>query len=693
MRYLHSFLYSICTLLLIGIGLYPTSARAQLAGPEIHKANRMSMPSYLGQYPDKDDNYDVAFYGLDIEVFPDTKSISGSTRIRSRIRQATDTLELDLVSNLTIDSVVAANGQHLTIDRFNRTPDWLFTVHLPREYQPDEITDFTVYYHGKPRSGGFGSFTFTEQGGSPAIWTLSEPFGAKDWFAVKDTPADKADSAWVFITVPDPLVAASNGLLTQTVDLPNDRTRYEWKTRYPIAQYLISMAIGNYEYFEDTYTADDGTQMPVVDYIYANTNVSSIRNQTAITRRLLDIYSDYYGPYPFIEEKYGHAQFGWGGGMEHQTLSSMGVYRMSIVGHELAHQWFGDAVTCETWQDIWLNEGFASFSEGLAVEALEGKEAYYEWLQDVYQQVAVTNDGQVYVPGSSVDPGSVNSVDRIFNYRLTYLKGAATVHMLRYVMGDELFFEALRDYVGSKHAYGTATTADFQAVLEEYYKQKTEFDDLPAQYSESLQWFFNQWIYGEGYPNYSLKYSILAQRDSARVRIQLTDTPSHPSVDHYTMPVPVQLVRKDDQGEIVQDTTLRLMHLDPSQEWTLSVPFIPTEVVFDPNADLLRGFEETEKLDIDVWGGERPHKIELLNNYPNPFNPSTTIPYQLPQETYIRIDVYNLYGQHIAKLLEGRKSAGEHVVHWNAQQLASGIYYIRLSDGRQNHTKKVTLIK
>ncbi|MGM0587860.1 MAG: M1 family aminopeptidase [Bacteroidota bacterium] len=680
MRLFPKLIYWVLGGLTIALVGRPLPSLAQLAGPEAHKANGVDRYSLLGAYPDKDDNHDIAFYGLNLEVFPQSERIAGSTRIRTRVVQATDSLELDLVSDLTVDSVVSASGQRLNFDRFNKEPDWILTIHLPRIYNQGEVTDLTIYYQGAPRSTGFGSFTFSESGGSPAIWTLSEPLGAKNWFPVKDTPADKADSAWVFVTVPKPLIAASTGLLTDQVDLPNDRTRYEWKTQYPIAQYLISLAIANYQYYEETFTAADGTTMPVVNYIFPDANLNSIRNQTSITRDLLALYSDRFGPYPFLEEKYGHAQFGWGGGMEHQTLSSMGSFSLQLVSHELAHQWFGDAVTCETWQDIWLNEGFASYSEGLAIEHLEGQEAFYDWLHDVYQQVAVTDDGQVYIPAGEIDPNAASTVDRIFNYRLTYLKGASVVHMLRFVMGDEAFYNALKDYVGNQYAYSTAKTDDLQSLLESYH-------------GESLQVFFDQWVYSEGYPNYTLRYNILAQREEAQIRVELSDQPSHPSVDHFEMPVPIRFYTQSDAGRITQDTTIQLRHTEQVQEWTLQLPFVPSKIEFDPRGDILRGFLTVEQMDSGVWGAEKPKQTKLLNNFPNPFNARTTIPFQLPTEQYVTIDVFNLYGRHVATLFSGRKSAGEHIVRWNAQQYASGIYYVRLSDGRQNYTQKITLLK
>jgi hypothetical protein len=185
----------------------------------------------------------------------------------------------------------------------------------------------------------------------------------------------------------------------------------------------------------------------------------------------------------------------------------------------------------------------------------------------------------------------------------------------------------------------------------------------------------------------------LAQREEAQIRVELSDEPSHPSVDHFEMPVPIRFYTQSDAGRITQDTTIKLRHTEQVQEWTLQLPFVPSKIEFDPRGDILRGFLTVEQMDSEVWGVEKPKQTKLLNNFPNPFNDRTTIPFQLPTEQYVTIDVFNLYGRHVATLFSGRKSAGEHIVRWNAQQHASGIYYVRLSDGRQNYTQKITLLK
>lgn len=660
---------------------------AQVVGLEAHKSKFGSGAIALGAYPDKDNRYDVTFYGLDLEVFPSTEHIEGAVRIRAKITEATQEVEIDLIDQLDIDSVVTQSGEKLAVQRSQTDPTWLVTITLPEMLSAGDSIDFTVYYKGTPGSAGFGSFTFSQAGDYPAIWTLSEPFGAKSWFPVKDTPADKADSAWIFVTVPKPLKVASNGLLVNTVDLPDNKTRFEWKTRYPIAQYLISLAIADYQYYEETFTANDGTEMPVVNYIYPNVSMASLIERTSIdeTIGIMELLSELFGPYPFLNEKYGHAQFGWSGGMEHQTLSSMGGFSLQLVSHEMAHQWFGDAVTCETWQDIWLNEGFASYAEGLIRKGLpenpeDGEKAFRSWLSEVYNRVTSEPAGQLYVPTTDIDAGDNASVNRIFNYRLTYLKGAAVVHMLKYLLGEEAFYSALREYVGNRFEYSTAKTSDLQSLLEEFY-------------GSTLQWFFDQWVYGQGFPTYNLNYSVLAQENQSSIHLELSHYSSHTSVDFFQMPVQFRFLEYDNGGTIVNDTTIRFQYIEQDQSWEITIPFTPDNIQFDPHDDILKGSTTIMRLDESIWGEELPKEVSIRNTYPNPFNPSTTILYEIPLQMRVTVTIYNLYGKHITTLYEGMRTAGRHLLEWDAKTLASGVYLIVLEGGDRTSTQKVTLIK
>ena len=264
------------------------------------------------------------------------------------------------------------------------------------------------------------------------------------------------------------------------------------KILYPIAQYLISIAVTNYEkYVNYFHYSNNGVpdSMPITHYLYPG-KLSSIKAQLDETPNMIKVFSERYGLYPFIKEKYGHAEFGWGGSMEHQTCTSMGVntFKQYIISHELSHQWFGDKVTCKTWRDIWLNEGFANYSEAVYFEAIGGKTSYDNEIT-FEMKSAKKAVGSVYVQ-------DISSAGNIFNYNRTYAKGECVLHMLRGVVGDSTFFHILRAYDSDPQlAYNSATTEDFKRVAENVSGM-------------DLNYFFSEWIYGENYPKYTYNWSL-----------------------------------------------------------------------------------------------------------------------------------------------------------------------------------------
>lgn len=677
-EHLRKFKYIIPGLLFLAWSGIPVSVIAQIAGPqadsiEIRNIQQVEKTQKYGIYPDKDERYDVGFYNLNLEIIPDSQRISGHVGIDFEIEEATNSIQFDLSNSLTLDSVLNKAGEPLAFKRDSLHP-WLIHLELDERLDSGQKDGIVVYYHGTPSTEGFGSFSFTEVAEEPVVWTLSEPFGAKEWFPCKDTPADKADSAAINVTVPRPLFVASNGILQDSVSLPDNRVRYEWKTQYPIAQYLISLAIADYNSYEQQFTDSEGRSMPFVNYIYSNEDLKQVKQKTDVTMDLLKFFSDRFGSYPFIKEKYGHAQFTWGGGMEHQTLSSMGSFNMELISHELAHQWFGNAITCANWQHIWLNEGFATYAEGLSIEYLHGKDNFLDWIDYLYTQVTSKPGGSVIVPESEIEANDSQSISRIFSSRLSYSKGAAVLHMLRKLMGDELFFEAVHNYITGDLRHKTATTSDLKQYFEEVY-------------GSSLDFFFDQWVYGEGFPNYNVNYSILVQSDSSKIFIKLEDQPSDPSVNHFEMPVNFYL-----KGE-KRDTTITRWHSSKTQSWQISTTFVPDTIKFDPNYHILRGQVHYRFLEDSVWSEMSPEKNDLIDNYPNPFNSSTKVHFTLSERQNINLEVFNIYGRKLDTIYSGVCKAGEHRMKWTPDNYSSGTYYIRMKTMDETFTQKATLAK
>ena len=252
---------------------------------------------------------------------------------------------------------------------------YVLAIDLPATVPAGEVLAVEVDYEGTPSSAGFGAFEARLLDGQPVAWTLSEPYFAREWWPCKDHPSDKADSTRVTVTVPEGLRVGSNGLLESEITEAG-RTTYTWFERYPITTYLVSIAVGPYAVFEQTYVRPDSLvalygplELPILHYKYVDPRQTSLPSGWAEALEMMPVFESWFGPYPFPLEKYGHAEFGWGGGMEHQTMSSMGGFNTSLVAHELAHMWFGDLITMNSWPHLWLTEGFASYSELLYFES------------------------------------------------------------------------------------------------------------------------------------------------------------------------------------------------------------------------------------------------------------------------------------------------------------------------------------
>jgi aminopeptidase N len=637
---------------------------------QIRAGLQISYPDY-----DTDSRYSVSYYGLDLEIFPSTERITGIAHLRLVAGESISDVRIDLNPALEIDSILTGSGSLAAFDRSTGSAPWVVGIALDREFTAGELIDLYIHYNGSPDGSGFGSFEFSEAGGQPAIWSLSQPYGARDWFPVKQDPADKADSADVIITVPDPLKVGSNGTLLSVTGLNGDRTRWHWSTRYPISHYLISVAIADYQEFTQWFRYAPGDSMPVVNYIYPNADIEAARQQTAVTITLLEAFSEMFGLYPFIDEKYGHAQFGWRGGMEHQTMSSMVNFNRGLIAHELAHQWFGNTITCESWHHIWLNEGFATFLEGITFEVLDGDDAYRNWRADQTNLITSEPGGSLIVPDEFVDPGDASaSISRIFNYRLSYVKGAMVLHMLRYELGDEAFFGAIRSYMDGPLRFGSATTGQFREAIENYL-------------GTGLQPFFDQWVYGEGYPEWTIRYAIQPVGGMYRTWMRFSQEQSHPSVPFFEQTLQIRLTG----GE--SDTLITVRPESNHYEFEIDLPFRTGIPEPDPGRNLIIGRSDVIQVNYNNREALLPERSRLNSNYPNPFNPETIIPFELARSGEVRIDVFDAQGRRVATLVNTSLPTGYHETRWNGSGAASGIYLVQLRTDDVLDVIKIALIK
>jgi len=606
-----------------------------------------------------DSKYDVKYYMLDIAVNHTAQTISGNVTCNAVISEANVTqIYYDLTNPLVVDSVIL-NGASATFSRGSNT----LVINLGTTLNTGDNFSTKVYYHGTPGSSGFGSFEFNSHNGNPAIWTLSEPYGAKDWWPVKDTPADKIDSADFWITVSSSLTAASNGKLMGIVDNGNGTHTFKWKSSYPIAQYLLSMAITNYTQYTNYYYNTVNDSMPIDHFIYPE-SFSSVKTQLDKTPGMIEVYAERFGEYPFINEKYGHAQFGWGGGMEHQTITSMGGFSDMLIAHEMAHMWFGDLITCKDWHHIWLNEGFATYGECLMNEAWYGKSGYDNYV------VGEMNSAKNAVGSIWVE--DISSVGQIFNGARSYSKGSVVLHMLRGIVGDSVFFDILKTYKTDPNvAYGVAVTEDFQAVAE-------------SVSGMDLDYFFAEWIYGESFPVYSVVWSKqniggnlydLALKITQTVRTDPT---------YFTMPIQVKV------NFASGDTLITVFNNTLVQNFNITVNGNPTSISFDPGNWILKNVNSVVTgVDDEI----KLNSFSLDQNFPNPFNPTTTIKFSLGKNGYTTLKLYDILGNEVANIVNGVLETGPHEVNFDASMLPSGTYFYTITSGSFTETKKMMLLK
>lgn len=589
-------------------------------------------------------NYDISYHKLEFTVNPAVYFISGKITTTYKALSDMTSLIFDLSSTLTVSSVKRG------VDNlaFTQTATELQII-LPATQPSGTSETVEITYSGTPSNSGFGSFIQTTHGTSPIIWTLSEPFGAMNWWPCKQDLNDKVNSIDVYITAPSQYTSVSNGVEFEAPVINGTNKTTHFHHNYPIPSYLICMAVTDYAVYNQT-GGTTPNQYPIVNYIYPENLTPTVQNQLAQTPLILNLFENLFEIYPFHNEKYGHAQFGWGGGMEHTTVSFMGSFGRGLIAHEMAHQWFGDKITCGTWKDIWLNEGFATYLASMVIENFDGQAAFTADKTNMIHAITSISNGAVYL----TDAEALN-VNRIFNGRLSYYKGAMVLHMLRLKLGDTLFFQALKNYLADSNlAYKYAVTADLQTHLE-------------AAYGSSLAEFFNDWVYGQGYPTYSI---AVQNNFNGTVALTVNQTQSDPSVPFFEMPVPVRVL-----GAGGEQMDLVLNHNSNGETFVKNVPFVVTSVVFDPNKDLISK-NSSVTLATDNF------KLEGMKLYPNPSKNQITL--QLADGISIQKSIiYNVLGQKVKETTSATS--------WDVSAFSEGVYFMTLLTNEG--TKQISFVK
>jgi aminopeptidase N len=647
-------------------------ARCRAAAHEVfdaHTAHRVASASRAHER--LMNRYDVNYCHLDLAVERNVTTLFPGSNVRTwalnRPVGALDTLAFELLPSLTIDSV-QVNGQRVPNARVQRLTSGDVRVRLLTPIASGARFNYQVWYRGTPASTGGAAIgdgitsMNSTRWGNRVLWTLSQPFSAYEWWPCKQILADKIDSVRVWVTTDATNKAGSNGLLERVTPRPGGKERYEWVSRYPIAYYLVSIAVA--EYVDYTIYARpaalNGDSIPVVNYIYNNPQTLPFwQADIDQTVPMIENFSEKLGLYPFWREKYGHSMAPLGGGMEHQTMTTQGTFDYTLTAHELMHQWFGDNVTCRSWRDIWLNEGFASYGEYITLQALQPADAP-AWLADTRQASLTQFTGSVAVDDTL-------SNNRIFDYALTYQKGAMVVHMLRHVFdNDSLFFAALRTYQ-QQYRDSVATTADFQRSVE-------------ASLGQPLGWFFSQWVDGQGFARVDAGWNQVG----ARLVVESNQTATSPSITpFFRMPLEV---RVSFAAGGPAPMMVRVEQTQASQRWTLPVPAGATVSRIDLDTrfwNLVQVTRVRRNNQLQPLGRTAEAATATFTLHPNP----CTDRLHVPADAVVRTaTVFDLTGR---QLLTQTLAAGSD--EFATHTLAPGAYVLRLTtaDGQTRQARFV----
>lgn len=552
-------------------------------------------------------------------------------------------LELDLRKELTVDSVLH-NGTKLF---FVYTADHLLRINFTSVMPAQTLDSVSVFYHGSPNMST-RAYSRNVNFSGPNISTLSQPYGAHYWWPCRENLIDKIDSLEVVLTVDSLYYAVSNGKLKQIENKGAKRT-FHYVHSYPIVTYLVAVSFSRYvKYSEQMTLPSTGRTVELIHHVFPHNDNIDNRNRTSATKPIMHLFDSLFGEYPFVNEHYGHAQFSWSGGMEHQTMSFMTNFNYDLVAHELAHQWFGDMVTCGTWKDIWLNEGFATYCNLLCYDFLFPEGEFRVKVKDVKADVMSQPDGSVYAYDTT-------TVSTLFDYRTTYQKGAMVLHQLRWYIGDSAFFEGLRQYLNDTLIrYGFARQERLQFHLEQV--SGIQLDD-----------YFSDWIMGEGYPQYDIKWS----QKGKRLEFVISQVPSDASVSEFNVPLPVFL-NGSSANKFIRVPITGLQTL-----YAIDIDFKVNSIDIDPDEWLLAKFNV--QFPINEQGA--------LSLYPNPFN--GVLYFSASEFDVNNWTLTDACGRVVMSQTINQTVLKGSIGEINTEALSPGIYFLTLKGPQQTIINKV----
>ena len=603
-------------------------------------------------------------YKMNIDLYhcfsaPYPRDFKATLRIRIQADSVLQSIRLNATdSSLQVNSVSLSG---LSFTHANNT----LTILLNRTYQPGEQTEISIFYHhANVNDNAFFA-------GDGMVFTNCEPDRARNWFPCHDIPSDKATFE-LTATTPLDVKLGSNGILADSV-INADTITWHWISADPLATYLAVISASDNYLLKMRYLhkiSDPSDSIPVRFYYHPDEDPGPVYN-TIIP--VADYFSSIFCEYPF--QKAGFASMNnlfYGGGMENQTLISLCTtcWRESLAAHEFAHMWFGDLITCRTWADLWLNEGFATWATVFWQEHKEGFESYKTFMIKNYAEPYLANN-----PGWAIADSAwmtrVPSFDTLFNTYITYEKGACMVHQLRYALGDSLFLQVLKAYCNdSALRYRSASIGDLMKAVNEV--SQGNYD-----------WFFNDWLFRPNHPHYRNTYDLVEkERNGWEVRFRTEQTQPYPQF--FRMILPLRIVFADST-----DTLVRVMNNVNGQLYTWTFAKQPARLIFDPDTNIMLKEGTTGLGIVEISAGSSPFVLE--QNIPNPAGDKTEIRYMLREPEQVRMEIFDMAGKIVEVPLDGMRPAGNFIFQLDCSHYRSGIYFYRMRAGNEVQEKKMVV--
>jgi aminopeptidase N len=640
---------------------------AAIAGPgvglEACAGNGPAGMSPSGPVENCPHSVDILHYGITLLVDIDNETISGSTTVTALSQESgLDDLQLDLAA-LTVDSVLSMGAP---VDFTHAGP--VLSVDLGRVYEQGDTVEVEVFYGGHPGNNGtdeLGGFYF--DGVPTHAFQVGRTLGAtqpsmgKYLFPCWDWPCDKA-TAEFHITVPGVgRKVICNGVLTSAVvDSVAGTATYHWVEDCPIATHRIALHAGKYaELVDSTYD--------FIRYFVYPRQIETALINFANVDGMMDAFEEAFGPYPFAKCAYvvsGQADVG------HQNCIAYPAGAVTAshgndwqVARGLARQWWGACVGMADWRDVWLCESFGRYGEPLFEESAYGDEAYHDY---VYENLILHTFADVDPYSSVYDPSFPGG-------HTIYEKGTVVLHMLRYVLGDSAFFDALKAF-RQAYEYDIAVTADFETSVE-------------ASSGMDLGWFFNEWLYDCGWPEYEYAWNAVPDGEVYDLALVINQVQTVGPV--FAMPLDVGVALAGG------DTVLTIWVDQAHEEYSFAVAGEPLGVEIDPHRWVLQ--RSTEVAYAAVRRGGDPAGLLGIDVAPNPSRAGAVIRYSIPDGGRAGIYVYDVRGRQVAALLEGVPGPGAGEVFWDGRvsaghRAAPGTYFCRLVTGAGSTTASLILI-